>query len=281
MNIFAKWSISTSAIGMAALFFAQTALAGPIGWSVMSDGDDHLYEIDLLTGHAADLGLVGATGPTGFGDAEGLAVVGSELYAIGGTAGQLWNITEPPGEKIGNTGIRLGTEAGLDYDQTTGALYNYQGGFGRGALYSIDLTSGGATLVGINNQFADGLAFDRAGNAFVIDGIFTDSLYRLDLSTASVSVVGKLGFDSNVSFGLSFDDFGTLWGLNKNGDIFQLSTETGMASYIANVTFNGDRLANFEGLAVKPVLEPTSIVLLGAGLAGLGVVRRRQGYRGV
>lgn len=287
MNALIKrlFSTSVSSLVLALLVAIESAIAGPIGFSVRSEGNDHLYRIDLLMGVATDLGLVG---PVTGSDFEGLAFVGSQLYAIGTgtvTNHQLWNITEPPGFRVGRTRIEgQGVDAGLDYDARTGTLYAYEGSYGYGALYSIDPATGVAknidpdtgvaVPIGRNKQFADGLAIDQTGQAFVIDGIFSDSLYRLNLSTGAVLSVGSLGFASNSNFGLSFDPSGILWGLNRLGEIYQISTATGAATQIANVTLNGTRLAGFEGLAVVP--EPAFLTLFVIGLAGLGFTQRRR-----
>jgi len=288
MNALIKrlFSTSVSSLVLALLVAIESAIAGPIGFSVRSEGNDHLYQIDLLTGVAADLGLVG---PVKGSDFEGLAFVGSQLYAIGtGTIfnHQLWNITNPLlSFQVGYTGIEgQGVDAGLDYDARTGNLYAYEGSNTYGALYSIDPATGVAkdidpdtgvaVPIGENNQFADGLAIDKTGQAFVIDGIFSDSLYRLDLSDGAVSRVGSLGLTAQSNFGLSFDPSGILWGLNRLGEIYQISTATGAATQIANVTLNGTRLTGFEGLAVVP--EPACLALFVIGLAGLGFTQRRR-----
>lgn len=263
------------------LLVTQNAIGGPIGFSVSSKGNDHLYQIDLMTGIAIDLGKIN------FGDAEGLAFVGTKLYAIGGSFGfslmsRFWDITEPPGSLIGSTGTsRRSVDHGLDYDVTTGTLYDYQGftDFSGGALYRIDPATGIATSIGnSNSQFADGLAINKAGEAFVIDGIVNDSLYQLDLTTGDVSLIGSLGFASNSNFGLSFDQMGTLWGLNATGEIYRIDTSTGQASSPVRVTLNGatTQLTGFEGLAIQQIPEPGSLALLGIGLAGLGFMRRRR-----
>jgi hypothetical protein len=84
------------AIGM-----AMTAAAGPIAYSISSNGNDHLYQIDLATGVAIDLGAMS------FGDAEGLEYANGTLYGIGGSTNQLWNLTTSPGTLIGETGTRI------------------------------------------------------------------------------------------------------------------------------------------------------------------------------
>ena len=77
MNALIKRLFFVSGLVLALLVAIESAIAGPIGFSVSSEGDDHLYQIDLLTGFATDLGQVRVS------DAEGLAFVGSQLYAIG------------------------------------------------------------------------------------------------------------------------------------------------------------------------------------------------------
>ena len=88
-------------IAALAIVAAGNAFAGAsvIGYSVMSNGDDHLYEINFTTGSATDLGLVN------FDDAEGMAMgADGTIYAAGGTVQDLWNITTPPGSLIGAMG---------------------------------------------------------------------------------------------------------------------------------------------------------------------------------
>jgi len=228
------------------------ANAGPIGYSVQSNGNDHLYQIDLATGAATDLGAVN------FGDAEGLGFKGNQLYAIGGTQASFWNITSPPGFLVGATGARAGTDAGLDYDVVSGKMFNYQGSSGSGSLYEINVATGAATLVGSNSQFADGLGINSAGAAFVIDAVLSNSLFALNLNDSSVALVGSLGLGGQEQAGASFDSSDQLWMLLSSGMIYKVNTTTGAATLQANVTLAGVPLDSFEGLAIAAVPEPST-----------------------
>lgn len=194
------------------------ASAAPVLYSVQSNGNDRLYSIDAATGVATDLGLVS------FNDAEGLAFAGNTLYGIGGAVNEFWNVTTPPGTLVGGTGTRDGTDAGLDYNSVSGTMYHINGIAGGSWLYTIDLATGAATLVGSTSVFIDGLAIDAAGNAFGIDGIFSDSLYSIDLGTGAVTLIGELGLGNiSVQFGLTFAE-GLLYGLSSAGSLYTFNT---------------------------------------------------------
>ncbi len=259
---------------LAALTFAASAHAGPVGYSVRSNVDNRMLQIDLATGIAVDLGIIS------FSDAEGISFGPDDnLYAIGGTTNELWNITSAPGVLVGPTGTRVGIDAGLGMDPITGRMFNLNGSPGQSGLYQVNISTGATTLIGTGDQFGDNIAIDNTGVAYAIDGIFTDALYRVDLSTGAFTLVGSLGLgDTNVQFGSSFDsETGILWALSSNGQIFNVNTGTGIATYVANVKIGILPVDGFEGLAIKnvPVPEPSSIALLVSGL-GLALIARRR-----
>lgn len=260
---------------LAALFAAvHMATAGPIGYSVRSNVDDHLYQIDLATGAATDLGELD------FGDAEGISFgTDGELYAIGGFDEEFWKITTPPGSMVGWTGPRDGVDAGLGLDPTTGKLYNLNGGFDGSSLYTVNQATGATTLVGSSQNYGDNLAIDASGSAFAIDAIFADSLFSVNLSTGALTLIGGLGIgDVSVQVGSSFDSSGVLWMLDSEGAIRTVNTVTGLATLVAHVNVAGTILVGWEGLAIQTgavptIPEPGTFALLGLGLVAL---RRRR-----
>jgi hypothetical protein len=235
-----------------------------IGYSVRANEDNHLYRINMNTGAAADLGYVD------FLDCEGMAFVGSHLLVVGGEIEELWNITTPPGTKIGNTGNRNGLDAGMDYDYTRGKLFNLQGDSTRSYLYQLNPLTGAATFVGqsATNFRGNALAINNAGKAFAADFLFNKKLYSVNLDTGGMTLVGSLSVCTpNIRSGLSFDQSGTLWALTDEGKIYTINTTTGKATYQRRVTLNGSPIDQFEAFAI-PVPEPSTFVML----AGLGVI---------
>lgn len=277
MSITAAVSLASAA---AALILMPSSAAAQIGYTVQSNGNGHLYRVDLVTGLATDLGAVGLS------DAEGMTWMGGTLYGIGGTVAQLWDLTTPPGTLIGGTGTRSGIDAGLGDDPTTGLMYDMQGDSGASYLYSVNPTSGATSFIGSTGTFVDSLAIDASGAAYSAAAAFSAALYSVNLSNGALSLVGSLGLVGvSAQAGMDFDDAGVLWMLLSNGDIYSVSTATGLATLSATVTdASGAALSGFEGLAINnrdgghpEVPEPGTAAFLVAGALGLvGVARRRR-----
>jgi len=261
-------------ITMAAAGFLASISLGQIGYSVNSNTDSHLYRIDFSTGIATDLGALS------FIDAEGISFGPSgQLFAIGGTASELWNITSPPGSLVGGTGTRSGLDAGMDF--YNGVMYNIQGSSTFSELYTINLATGASTSVGTGQFFGDNIAISSAGIGYVSDWIFSDSLYTINLATGGMTLVGGLGLgDVSVQAGSDFSAAGTLYNLTSDGQMWTIDTATGLATFAFQVkNAAGANLTGFEGLAIEtldsnPVPEPGTMALMGLG--ALAVYRKRK-----
>ena len=246
---------------------ASAPVPGPTGYSVRSDVDGHLYSINLATGVATDLGLVGLS------DTQGVEFVGSTLYGIGGTVMEFWDITTPPGSKIGDTGPRSGIDAGLAYDLTTGKMYNIQRDLSSSYLYEINLATGAATSIGSDSRgLPDGLAIDNTGAAYAIDGL-AGALYRLNLGTGALTLIGTSSLPYS-ECGASFDVGGTLWGIFDNGGIYTFDTTTGAPTLVSTT------LAGFEGLAIEVGLPVIPEVPLGTVMSAVAMIGGLIGYIG-
>jgi hypothetical protein len=253
------------------------AWADPFGYTVTNftnqsqQAESHLMRIDLSTGAYTDLGSVD------FHSAQGLAFANNQLYAVGepgsgSGSGEFWNLTTPPGYMIGAIGAGMSMD-GLDYDRTTGTMYQLSTYPMVTQFYSINMATGEATLVtgSVVATMIDGLAINSLGNIFAA-GVWPNSLYQIDLSDGTCSPVGSLGLSTPgaIELGLAFDDSDRLWALRGDGSIFTVDTSTGAATFVAQTVVNNG------GLAINPVStpEPSTMLLLGLGLVGLAGVRR-------
>lgn len=251
----------------------SSAFAGisVIGYSVQSNGDDHLYEINFGTGIATDLGLVG------FEDAEGMTMgPGGTLYAAGGTVQDLWNITTPPGSLIGAMGTLSGLDSGVDM-HANGTMYLVSGSFGSTELYTVNTANGAATSVGTGTYFADNLAISSGGVGYAADFIFDNEMYTVDLATGAHALVGSLGISPSAQAGTDFGADGVLYALLSTGDWYTLDTATGAATFGGTIrNAAGATLEGWEGLAMNPVPEPGTFIVIAAGIGLLAARRRRK-----
>jgi len=119
----------------------------------------------------------------------------------------------------------------LAYDEVAGVMYMLDGAASN-ALYTVDLNTGAATLVGVHgtpNLY--GLAISSAGDMYATDGVDA-GYYRVDRAVGSVSELGI----TRPAAGLTWDTTrDTLVGLNSiNGDVAEIDVLTGLNTWLGN-----------------------------------------------
>lgn len=197
---------------------------------------------------------------------------------------------------------------GLAWDNSTSTMYMVDGR-GRRSLYTVDINTGAATLVGAHN-IVDlfGLAFDSANNElYGVDFSGSGELFRMNTSNGSATLIGggaaRLG---GAAYNSRDDDLIAV--SDGAGDLYSIDRSNGAQTLLFNgpstndsgLAYDGDRhvlwdidwsgnlifydIANgyarthvlggfgsYDGLAYIP--EPTSLVLLGLG--AVCILRRR------
>ncbi len=125
----------------------------------------------------------------------------TEYSSESGGNSKIWKINAATGEMIlvGSSGVDLG---GLEYDDTTGTMF----ASGSSRLYTIDMFTGNATLVGTHaGRYLDGIACDSKGNLYGEELGSPGSLYAINKTTAELSLIGN--FNINLDYGqdMAFD----------------------------------------------------------------------------
>ena len=256
-----------------------------------ADRGDSFFTLDPATAGGT---LVGATGAA----ITGLAIhpITGTLYgstgsiALGGqTIGTKSLVTIDPttgaATEIGAFNTLNGkTLADLSFDPLTGILYGWEAG-GAGDLYTVDITTGMAALVGestLSAQQGNGLAFDAAGNLFLASDTDAGVLRSVNkLTGLTTDIVTMNGAGSSLG-ALAFDG-PTLYGVTRSdGELVTIDPVTGNITVIgvAGSPFSPQNAV--DGIVFQPMVmtpDPTIIPLpaaawMGLSLLGsLGVVR--------
>lgn len=238
------------------------ALALPIIW--VGDSDGTLGTVDVSTGGATVIGQMSqsmtdiAFDPTG------------NLWGI--TTGSLYQINKTTAATtlVGNYGAPALNSLIFG---ANGTLYA-----AGSSLYKLDTATGAAALIGNGGGYSSSgdLAF-VGGNLYLSS--FGDDLFMLNRTTGAGTKVGAIGYSA--VYGLATDNNIDLYGLTGT-NILDINATTGAGN--VRVNYAGTALGAAWGSAFLSeagggggsVPEPSTIALLGLGLAGLWVTRRRH-----
>jgi len=246
-----------------ALAFAATITCATQAQAVfIGDVSGNLYDLDTTTNTSI---LIGNSGMGAMYDIA-LDPISNLLYGVTGS-GTLESINQTTGAatSIGSTGAFIN---GLTFS-STGTLY----GSGGTGLYTINLGSGSASSVGSTGYSSSGdLAFDNLGNLFMsATGGSGDLLVSLNTATGSGTLIGDIGV--NNVYGLNFSG-STLYGFTAGGTTLDIDMVTGAGTELAS---NGIAAYGADGVGgVADLTEPTTLALLGMGVAGLASRRKKE-----
>ncbi len=178
----------------------------------------------------------------------------------------------------GNVGTRPATMADIGFD-SSGNLYGV-GTVGGPQIYSIDLASGQATVIGttgLTSTSGGGLAVSATG---ILYGTPTAGRYgTYDLATGAFTLITNPVKPLGGAYAaLDFNsETGTLFGLNLGPDpafetrLVTIDPPTGLVTEI------GASVIQLDAIAFGPIPEPSSLLLIGAALTRLlGKRKRRQ-----
>lgn len=217
------------------------------------------------------------------------------LYAYGRdvTVGGLFTVDQNTGQAtlVGRGGIAAGYFVGdMSWDPVAQQmLVVATNAAAHAALYSVDLNTGLASLIGnitspSQTQFVDvGLAVDARGNRYVQD-VLSDQIFKLDGLTAN-ALPTPLPYNSNFSQGLTIDwsrddqGYHGAWDQDNNrAELYTFDKTSGAEAFqgfIGPVHADGT-ISEYEpgDLAIPPIPEPATLVFVAFGL--LATLRHRS-----
>lgn len=134
-----------------------------------------------------------------------------------------------------STGPLTSAIYGISYHHGSGTLYAIDA---LQALYSINVQTAVATLIGYTGVELESLACDLNGNLYGVN-IYDDNLYHVNPITAQATQLGHIGFDTDYAQDLEFDHstgelFGICYNLYTSRAELRIFNTYGGYSYLVN-----------------------------------------------
>ncbi|MDT8442742.1 MAG: Calx-beta domain-containing protein, partial [Desulfuromonadales bacterium] len=248
-----------------------------------SAAGQHLYSVDLETGETTRIGEVTAEAALGQNSVGGMSLnpIDGYLYAVANSQGGSWLLKIDPTTAettVIDSGNFVKTSAA-----TFGADGTYYVAIGQN-VYIYDLENPGEApdpnndnaswthlfYTGKNSIQADSIAvYSDPDTGDATEMYFTDgtTLYKYDFAGDSVSTIGTIEDVNSDAFsinGLSFDDNGTLWGLDDLGTIVEIDPVTAEATEVSTLANSDVTGGGTDSLAIS-VADPGSYVTISDG----------------